>query len=493
MYYTIKMKNSQYFGRLTKHLRNPEKYTLPEGGEVILNLLETSYKDYPIDEAFYMMYKGLKGRPINKCGHEKRFESGYRKYVETCPVCGRKAYNKTKVQIDGVEYKSITYAMKTLGLSHEELHRKITSEEELNKRIIKKYSHITKDFLDEEFNRKRTTIKEISRKLNEKQTTISSLMRAHGLSTTWKQLTQRTYDFLNDKDRFRTEFEISNSVELASKYDCSSSTILQTADKYGIDRTSRFQSSVERELVSFLRELDSSLVVIERDRQVLNGMEIDIYLPDYNLGIELDGLYYHTDQSVDDNRNKHSEKQKLAYKNGVLLLRFVDIGETKDKLSIVKSMICSKLGYTQRIGARKCVSKEVQKEEVISFLNENSLTRFDFDKAVGLYYEEELVQCVTFDNCKISNYCTKQNLTVVGGLSKILKNSFVNDISVEVNLRFSNGKCFRKIGFSYGGYLEPRFFITNMKENVYKKCDLDDAFENGWRRYKDCGYVLMRQ
>ena len=35
--------------------------------------------------------------------------------------------------------------------------------------------------------------------------------------------------------------------------------------------------------------------IIENDRNVLNGKELDIYLPDMRIGIEFDGTFWHAD------------------------------------------------------------------------------------------------------------------------------------------------------------------------------------------------------
>jgi hypothetical protein len=57
--------------------------------------------------------------------------------------------------------------------------------------------------------------------------------------------------------------------------------------------------------------------VIRKDRGILNGKEIDIYLPDYNIGIEFNGLYYHSNLFVDN--NYHVNKSNLANEKGIKL------------------------------------------------------------------------------------------------------------------------------------------------------------------------------
>lgn len=506
------MKNANYFGRLTKHLENPEKYSLPEDGNHYLELLKTTYKDYPRGEAFYMMVRDMTSRPINKCGHEKKFNSEHRKYVEVCPICGRKPHNKTKVEIDGITYTSKESARKKLNLTHYQLESIIHDEEYLKNKIISKYSFngvITKELLQKEVIDNRLPIKYACQKLGIKRSHLSDLMKAYGLETKWAQLEQSTYEFLNDEERFRAEFCSSNSVELAYRYNCSETTILQTADRYGVDRTPRFQSQIERTVIDYIKSIDGSLEVIPRDTSAI-GMEIDVYIPSKKIGIELDGLFFHTDSPPFDSRNKHSEKQKLAFKNDVTLLRFTDIDETISKLDIVKSIISSKLGYCNRIFARKCNIKELTNEECKDFFEKNHLNGFKESYITfGLFFENELVQCCSFSkndfiteaDWELTRFATKNFYTVVGGLSKLLtafKKKHSGKIITSVDLRHGNGTGYLKVGFKYLYRTHDDCFYTDMKQKIQRSdlrlenydsnlSEVENAWNNGFRRYKDCG------
>lgn len=50
-------------------------------------------------------------------------------------------------------------------------------------------------------------------------------------------------------------------------------------------------SKAEKEIVQFIVSL--GVTVVENDRTVLSGHELDIYVPDYKLAIEYNGLYWH--------------------------------------------------------------------------------------------------------------------------------------------------------------------------------------------------------
>lgn len=504
--------NSQFWKLLTKHYENPSRYSLPVGGEKWINEYKTNFHHLSHTEAFYLFRNNLASPPKHSCGASLVFDPKIYKYKKSCPVCGRKAHNKQEVTIDGTAYQSKEEARKQLGLSVYDLNKLILSDD-----IIRRYNkngEITKELLQDRI-ASRKTMKEICNEFSISHESLSFLFDIYELPKKWYQLENSTYAFLEDKDRFIQEFAESNSEELAKKYNCSPSTILQRANKYGIDRTERFQSAIEREIINYIKSLDDKLDVVPRDTSI--GMEIDILIPAKGIGIELDGLYYHTDKSINDTRNKHQEKQKLAYKHGISLLRFVDIGETTHKLDIVKSIIKAKLGYNDRVFARKCQLVYPSSAEGRKFFDENHISGSSVASVfIGLEYEGELIELCSFAKSRFDKsaewelirLASKKGLTVVGGLSKIIKEfrkTHKGSLMTYANLRFGSGSGYKQAGFEYLGVTSPGYFYTDMKRlysrHMFRKdavsklipnadlnkTELEIAYENGFRRYKDCG------
>ena len=56
-------------------------------------------------------------------------------------------------------------------------------------------------------------------------------------------------------------------------------------------------SAKELELLSYIKEIYPG-DIIEHDRTILNGKELDIYLPELKLAFEFDGKYWHADPSI---------------------------------------------------------------------------------------------------------------------------------------------------------------------------------------------------
>lgn len=96
--------------------------------------------------------------------------------------------------------------------------------------------------------------------------------------------------------------------------------------------------------------------IVENSKSIISPQELDIYLPDYKLAIEYNGLYWHSEQAGLD-KNYHIDKTMTCEEKGIRLIHvFSDDWEFKKE--IVKSRLRSILGFnSNRIGARKCTIK----------------------------------------------------------------------------------------------------------------------------------------
>jgi hypothetical protein len=80
--------------------------------------------------------------------------------------------------------------------------------------------------------------------------------------------------------------------------------------------------------------------IIRNDRKVLEGKELDIYLPDLNLAFEYNGIYWH-DVFIKA-KDYHELKTKNCFKKGIELIHIYE-NDWEDKNKIVKSFILNKL------------------------------------------------------------------------------------------------------------------------------------------------------
>ncbi len=188
----------------------------------------------------------------------------------------------------------------------------------------------------------------------------------------------------------------------------------------------------EKELVDFLSTIYSG-EIIENDRKIL-GKELDIYIPGKNIAIEYNGLFWHS-TFYNKDKNYHKNKTDLCEQKGIRLIHIFS-DEWRDKKDICKSIIASALGiYKERIFARLCVIKEVDKKEAKQFFEKNHIHgSAQMFRAIGLYYRDELVMCCSFRKMFVSNkkyekcielsrMASKLNTQVIGGFSRLMMHS----------------------------------------------------------------------
>lgn len=169
----------------------------------------------------------------------------------------------------------------------------------------------------------------------------------------------------------------------------------------------------EKELYEFLSSLGVSFTV--NDRTLIAPYELDFYLPDHKLAIEVNGVYWHSAKFK--SKDYHWQKEKRCRDVGVNLLQFWDV-EMGD---LVLSMIAAKLGKLSRIGARKTKVVDLSPKEYKEFLSTNHLQGARNSKhKKGLVYKGELVSVMGISGNHIDRFASKQRYTVVGGFTKLL-------------------------------------------------------------------------
>lgn len=272
------------------------------------------------------------------------------------------------------------------------------------------------------------------------------------------------------------------------------------------------RSYYEDEIVSLLKDLGVKNI-IRNDREVLDGKEIDVYVPDSKIGIEFNGDYWHSDIFYGDHGGRSTAAQKKslnAEKKGIFLFT---IFEREWNDPIVKKSIEDRLRSIfvlnkNKVPARKCVFSEVSPLERSEFLNENHIQGNSGAKiGYGLRYNGELVACMTFSRPKsdkytweLTRYCTKHGITVQGGASKLFKEFIKRNLSVGDTVSSYNditktkGDLYRILGFELTSINSPNYvwinFTTKDVRTRYQEQEAGEVermHSLGYHRVCDCG------
>jgi len=267
----------------------------------------------------------------------------------------------------------------------------------------------------------------------------------------------------------------------------------------------------EKELFQYIQEIYKGRI-IQSYRDVL---EIDIYLPDLNLGFEFNGIYWHSD--IYREKKYHLNKLNYYKERGI---RIINVWEDDwiNKKPIIESQIGNLLGMSSKIGARKCEVREIEDAKTVrDFLNQNHIQGSypNINKSIGLYYNDDLVSIMTFDHFEgrkkmsenewnLSRFCNKLEFSIIGGASKLLKYFIdvysTNRIISYADKSWSDGNLYEAIGFNklYETNPDYKYIINGIRKHksLFRKSKTGvSEKELNIPKIWDCGkikYILIK-
>jgi len=226
-----------------------------------------------------------------------------------------------------------------------------------------------------------------------------------------------------------------------------------------------------------IRDFINNELNIKTEKLKIDNKEIDIYISTNKLGIDHDGIYYHSNKFKNDNCQLN--KTNLCEQQGIQLLHIFE-DEWILKKDIVKSIIKNKLNiFDNKILANECTLKEIDKITTSNFLNDNHIQGdINCKIRLGLFYNDELVSIMTFnknykhnDKYEINRFCNKLNIQVIDGANKLL-GYFIETykpklIITLVDRRYSQGNLYKQLGFKFIENTKPDYWY--FEKHSYKK------------------------
>lgn len=340
-------------------------------------------------------------------------------------------------------------------------------------------------------------------------------MEIDRLSIAQRNFSEETCRILNDRQLFEEFVRDKSSQSAAELLGVNYTTINNYLHHYDI--TPKYNSSFEKEIAAFLE--DNALAFKARDRSIIRPKELDFYLPDHKLGIEFNGLYYHSCQVLDD--RAHYAKWTAAHEAGITLL-MINEDEWVERPEVLKRKILNLCGKSERgPGARKLVIKPLTNTAALEFVARNHIQGAPSTCvfAYGAYSEERLVGVLTFGRqrgtriLELTRFCSDGRV-YAGMFSKLLKAALCDiseDIVTFADLRYSEGNLYERCGFEKRETIRPDYKYVKRnktyhkslftKRRIEKKFGVDMSLltereamrQQGYSRIYDCGkirYVL---
>ena len=279
-----------------------------------------------------------------------------------------------------------------------------------------------------------------------------------------------------------------------------------------------YGSSLEVKLCEILNDIGITNI-ITNSKKIIAPYEIDIYLPDHNYAIEVNGDYWHSfgDKETRKEQKYHQNKFLQCRDKGIKLIQLSEYLIVTHLPKVIKKLKHDLIGADKVFG-RKCDCKIIDKQEANAFLDTNHFQNGSNHSSihVGLYHKAELISVMTFGKPRFnSNFeweiirlATIKN--VIGGTSKMFS-KFVKTANPKSVISYSDncygdGAVYKKLGFTFDKITDPSYmfskngiFYSRFVTQKHKLAGfLGDKFDNtlteaenmfnaGYRRIWDAG------
>ena len=206
---------------------------------------------------------------------------------------------------------------------------------------------------------------------------------------------------------------------------------------------------------------------------MVEGNEIDIYLPDLRVGIEYNGIFYHTEE-MGKGKNYHLNKTEVCKRNNIRLIQIFEDEYTQHK-EIVLNKILHIIGChanVPKIMARKCIINEIGINTAKNFLNEYHIQGFVSSSIyLGAYYNNNLIAVMSFkkednhtDKWELNRFASNYDYVCQGVGGKLFKYfirhcnpSYIKSFADRRWTLDENNNLYTKLGFTFDKFTKPDY------------------------------------
>jgi len=277
-----------------------------------------------------------------------------------------------------------------------------------------------------------------------------------------------------------------------------------------------WKSKAEYECIEVLKSYGiPESEIIHGDRKSIYPLEIDIRIPKCGIGIEQCGTYFHSERYK--SNTAHRDKLLAAAEKHIRVI-FIWSHEWAERRNQVMNFILPALKiHNRKIDGRKTIFSKLDKRMAKVFIDANHIQPINLSNiqnAFGLFYEDELVSCMTFgyhhrngtQEVVLNRYCCSSGVHIPGGASKLFVHAIeamdISEVSTWSHDRLSNGNMYKQLGFQVSSRLAPDYFYIDSthckvipKQSATKtilgaragQTERQRADELGLLRVYDCG------
>lgn len=379
-----------------------------------------------------------------------------------------------------------------------------------------------------------------------KQKKRENVLKTNKLNRLKKNLTVDDFKDLRDKDKIQSY--LAGEIPLSNKdyFLCKEGHLYQqrvvdhleghgcpTCAAQLVDNVSSYEKRLSEWLnINGIAHVCSCRTEVKSD--VGRSLELDIYVPEYKLAIEVNGIYYHSYEymqvskaynAIGGKENYHKMKTKACADKGIRLIHLFE-DDLRDKWDLCLNLLKSKL-YLRgcrvfsrtKVGAR---SLDVRKfDNGREFFDKYHINGYGRGNCYGLFDGNNLVSAIQVrrtpsneDNAEnsfiLDRYCTVFDMNVVGGIERLMKFA-EKDLNIKkwisyADITISDGALYKRLGFDLIGTSKPDYRYVYKGIRIHKfnfrikrfrddeslifeegKSESQLAEMNGLKKIYDCG------
>ena len=266
---------------------------------------------------------------------------------------------------------------------------------------------------------------------------------------------------------YKAKHNVINIISKTSSNKLSKNTI-ETNKKSRFKRKSNIEKEFEELLIKY------NINYTWGERRILKGQELDFYLPDYKLGLEFNGVFYHSEINGNKNSTYHLNKTKECNEKSISLIHIFEDLTTYHKEKVFNTILNKLKVIGNYYNILETELKIINKNIALEFIKKYSFNEYrTINNYVGLYLNTELVMVLPTkslngnlhicDFIKNFNYFTDDNYSSI--LDKLLKYFNVDKIIFYSDITWSdfNDKEYLNSGFIINEIIKPKPWYLNGK------------------------------
>jgi hypothetical protein len=240
-----------------------------------------------------------------------------------------------------------------------------------------------------------------------------------------------------------------------------------------LPRKSSYERLIEDFLISF------NIKHIKNSRSVITPFELDFYIPDYNIAIEVNGLKWHSEWFGKKDKLYHLNKTKMCREKNIHLIHIFE-DEINNLPDTVFSILKTFLNIPKKtIYGRNCELIQLTTSDAKDFCNNYHLQGYASSSfRYGLKFDNHLISVMTFkkqtrDEYELSRYCIHPEISVIGGAQRMFNQFIKNNIAAKIytysDNRYFTGNLYKKLGFTLSHVTQPNYWYFKEYNKRYHR------------------------